>query len=145
MYYADDINAVIARIIEDDILPRGKYSKIGTQFFAELTYPGFLRNPGTGGDIIPPTPVWAPFLVQSPETGTLKSLDGGWWVDETYFHGRPVYPGQSIMANIEAPPRRLPVPVGLRRPLCLRTFGMLLASTLRMRKPSQSLLQRHPV
>lgn len=71
--------------------------------FAELSHPGFLRNPGAGGDIIPPTPAWAPFLVQNPVTGTLKSPDGTWWVDETYFHGRPVYPGQSITANVEAP------------------------------------------
>ena len=71
--------------------------------FASLTHPGFLRNPAEGGDIIPPTPAWAPFLVMNPTTGTLKSPDGRWWVDETYFHGRPVYPGQSITANIEAP------------------------------------------
>ena len=71
--------------------------------FAEIKHPGFLRNPGTGGDIIPPTPAWSVFLVQNPVTGTLKSPDGNWWVDETYFHGRPVFPGESITANVEAP------------------------------------------
>ena len=71
--------------------------------FAEVRHPGLLRNPGTGGDIIPPTPAWSGFQVQNPVTGTLKSPDGNWWVDETYFHGRPVYPGKSFTANIEAP------------------------------------------
>ena len=71
--------------------------------FAELEFPGFLRNPSNGGDIIPPTPKWNPFLVLNPETGTLKTPDGRWWVDQTYFHGRPVYPGESIEANVEAP------------------------------------------
>ena len=73
------------------------------QNFAELEFPGFLRNPSNGGDIIPPTPKWSPFLVLNPETGTLKSPDGRWWVDQTYFHGRPVYPGESIEASVEAP------------------------------------------
>ncbi len=71
--------------------------------FAEVRFPGFLRNPGAGGDIIPPTPVWAPFLTLNPETGTLKSPDGSWWVDQTYFHGQPIQPGQSLVAEIEAP------------------------------------------
>ncbi len=72
--------------------------------FPKLQFPGFLRNPlTTGGDIIPPTPAWGPFLVLNPETGTLKAPDGNWWVDQTYFHGRPVPPGQSIVANVEAP------------------------------------------
>ena len=42
MHYADDINAVIARVIEDDILPRGKYPKIWAQVFPELTYPWII-------------------------------------------------------------------------------------------------------
>lgn len=71
--------------------------------FAEVRFPGFLRNPGAGGDIIPPTPVWAPFLTLNPETGTLQAPDGSWWVDQTYFHGMPVPPGGSIIAEIEAP------------------------------------------
>ncbi len=69
----------------------------------ELTYPGFLKNPSSGGDIIPPTPVWMPFLAMHPETGTLKDPDGNWWVDQTYLHGRPVFGKGSIVANIEAP------------------------------------------
>jgi len=72
--------------------------------FPTLQFPGFLRNPlSNGGDIIPPTPKWGPFLVLNPETGTLKGPDGNWWVDQTYFHGRPVLPGESIVANVEAP------------------------------------------
>ena len=71
--------------------------------FPEVRFPGFLRNPGSGGDIIPPTPVWAPFLALNPETGTLKAPDGSWWVDQTYLHGTPIAPGQSIVAEIEAP------------------------------------------
>ncbi len=46
---------------------------------------------------------WAAFLVFNPVTGTLKAPDGSWWVDQTYFHGRPVPPNQSIVANVEAP------------------------------------------
>ena len=71
--------------------------------FANLTFPGFLRNPSSGGDIIPPTPVWAPFLALHPDTGTLLTPDGGWWVDKTYLHGRPVPPAAAIVATIEAP------------------------------------------
>lgn len=73
------------------------------EMFPELNFPGFLRNPSEGGDLIPPTPVWAPFLTLNPETGTLRAPDGRYWVDYTYFHGRPVDPNSSIVANIEAP------------------------------------------
>ena len=73
------------------------------QKFARLEFPGFLRNLGNGGDIIPPTPKWSPFLVLSPETGTLQNPDGSWWEAQTFFHGRPVYPGESTEANVEAP------------------------------------------
>lgn len=69
----------------------------------ELTHPGFLKNPGKGGDIIPPTPIWMPFLAMNPETGTLKDPQGNWWVDQTYLHGRPVFGRGSIVASIEAP------------------------------------------
>lgn len=71
--------------------------------FAELKFPGFLRNPSDGGDIIPPTPVWAPFLTMNPETGTLRAQDGSYWTNRTYFHGRPIDPGSAIIAEIEAP------------------------------------------
>jgi len=71
--------------------------------FPELNFPGFLRNPTNGGDIIPPTPTWAPFLTLNPETGSLLDPEGNYWVDSTYFHGRPVHPGRSIVANVEAP------------------------------------------
>ena len=71
--------------------------------FAELKFPGFLRNPGPGGDIIPPTPIWAPFLTLNPETGTLEAPDGRYWTDYTYFHGRPIDPNGSIVALVESP------------------------------------------
>ena len=86
-------------------MPEGMLTKHPNQAsFAEQTFPGFLRNPNsTGGDIIPPTPPWAPYLTLNPETGTLLDLDGTWWVDQTYFHGRPVLPQESFAADVEAP------------------------------------------
>jgi len=72
--------------------------------FPELNFPGFLRNPSAeGGDIIPPTPAWAPFLALNPETGTLFAPDGSYWVNQTYLHGRPIMPGTSIVAIVEGP------------------------------------------
>lgn len=69
----------------------------------ELAFPPFLRNPDPeGGDIIPPTPVWAPFLFLNPNDGTLKNGDG-YWVDETYIHGAPVEANDDITATIENP------------------------------------------
>ena len=38
-----------------------------------------------------------------PVAGVEIKWYGNWWVDETYFHGRPVYPGESITAKVEAP------------------------------------------
>ncbi len=68
-------------------------------------YPGFLQNDcdAAGGDIIPPTPDWGPFLVLHPETGCLEDPAGGFWVDKTYFHGRPVPANCSIDVNVELP------------------------------------------
>ena len=71
--------------------------------FAELKFPGFLRNPSDGGDIIPPTPVWAPFLTMNPETGTLRAPNGRYWTNYTYFHGRPIDPNSAIFTEVEAP------------------------------------------
>jgi hypothetical protein len=71
--------------------------------FSLLQFPDFLRNPTNGGDIIPPTPRWMPFLALNPETGTLKGTDGRYWVDHTFLHGRPVADNSSIVATIEAP------------------------------------------
>ena len=75
----------------------------------ELRFPPFLRNPNpnAGGDILPPTPAWKPFLFLSPENGTLfidaNDESQGYWVDLTYAHGTPVYANQSLTANIEMP------------------------------------------
>jgi len=71
--------------------------------YANLTFPAFLRNPGAGGDIIPPTPTWAPLLTHNPITGTLYDPDGRAWVDSTYFHGRPIDGNSSMVVEIEAP------------------------------------------
>ena len=71
--------------------------------FATLNFPGFLRNPGSGGDIIPPTPIWAPFLTLNPTTGTLYDEEGNPWVDQTYFHGRPIFADSEIDVTIESP------------------------------------------
>ncbi|MFQ5715936.1 MAG: hypothetical protein ACE5GQ_02415 [Nitrospinales bacterium] len=68
-----------------------------------LRFPPFLRNPGTGGDIIPPTPVWKPFLWISPNTGTLVDSDGSYWADKTYSHGTPITGGETLNANLEMP------------------------------------------
>lgn len=74
-----------------------------------LWFPPFLRNPdpSSGGDIIPPTPAWKPFLFINPDNGTLfidpSNPSKGYWVDRTYAHGAPVYAGQSRTATIEAP------------------------------------------
>jgi len=69
----------------------------------ELRFPPFLRNPNpSGGDVIPPTPTWKPFLWINPKTGDLK--DGaGYWVDKTYAHGTPIPAGEALEVRIEAP------------------------------------------
>ncbi|RMF68548.1 MAG: T9SS C-terminal target domain-containing protein [Calditrichaeota bacterium] len=73
-----------------------------------LWFPPFLRNPNpNGGDIIPPTPAWKPFLYLNPRNGTLfldpSDPGQGYWVDKTYAHGAPVYAGESLTATIEEP------------------------------------------
>ncbi|MCB1057134.1 MAG: hypothetical protein KDD11_16650 [Acidobacteria bacterium] len=77
----------------------------------ELHFPPFLRNPAQGqtgaGDIIPPTGAWRPFLWLNPYNGTIyldpEDKSKGYWADLTYIHGRPVFAGSSISANIELP------------------------------------------
>jgi len=73
-----------------------------------LRFPPFLRNPNpNGGDIIPPTPVWKPFLYINPTNGTLfnNGIDAsdGYWTDLTYAHGAPISAGTAITAMIESP------------------------------------------
>ncbi len=82
-----------------------------------LRFPPFLRNPNTeGGDIIPPTPIWKPFLWINPNNGTLFLKDDtevepvnptdpatAYWADRTYAHGRPIPGGTSLDATVEAP------------------------------------------
>ena len=77
----------------------------------ELRFPPFLRNPAQGeagaGDIIPPTGAWRPFLWINPHNGTLyndpEDLSKGYWADQTYGHGAPVYAGQTRTATVELP------------------------------------------
>lgn len=73
-----------------------------------LRFPPFLRNPNpNGGDIIPPTPVWKPFLYINPANGTLfidpAQPELGYWSDLTYAHGAPISANSSLSATIEAP------------------------------------------
>jgi hypothetical protein len=72
-----------------------------------LWFPPFLRNPNpNGGDILPPTPAWKPFLYLNPHNGTLfidpNDPSKGFWTDLTYAHGTPIAGGQSLNAHIEA-------------------------------------------
>ena len=75
----------------------------------ELRFPPFLRNPNQaiGGDIIPPTWVWKPFLWINPYNGTLyndpEDPSKGYWADRTYSHGRPISAGAVMKLNIEMP------------------------------------------
>ncbi len=74
-----------------------------------LWFPPFLRNPDpvSGGDIIPPTPAWKPFLWTNPANGTLwidpNDPSQGAWADLTYSHGAPIAPGAGLSATIESP------------------------------------------
>ncbi|MEF8843135.1 MAG: hypothetical protein V5A62_16170 [Haloarculaceae archaeon] len=92
-----------------DVHPRGLTNMdVDGDGKEELVFPKFLRNPAdNGGDIIPPTPLWAPFLFLDPENGTLfeNGTDGsdGYWIDETYSQGAPVPANGDIGAEIEAP------------------------------------------
>lgn len=72
----------------------------------ELIFPKFLRNPSSsGGDIIPPTKLWAPFLFLDPENGTLfeNGRDGGdgYRIDATNAQGAPVPADTDITATVE--------------------------------------------
>ncbi len=74
-----------------------------------LWFPPFLRNPNAagGGDIIPPTAAWKPFLWINPANGTLfidpADPGRGYWADLTYSHGAPIAGGGVLNATIEAP------------------------------------------
>ncbi|GJL65618.1 MAG: hypothetical protein NPIRA05_05890 [Nitrospirales bacterium] len=88
----------VAKMPEEELTHHPNQEGFPTQQF-----PGFLRNPDpNGGDLIPPTPAWKPYIALNPATGELED-DGGYWVDKTYLHGRPVKGHSSIEANIEAP------------------------------------------
>jgi len=77
----------------------------------ELRFPPFLRNPAQAqagaGDIIPPTGAWRPFLWLHPENGTIwndpNDPSKGFWADQTYSHGAPVFAGSSLDATVELP------------------------------------------
>ncbi len=77
----------------------------------QLRFPPFLRNPDqvspNAGDIIPPTWVWKPFLWINPHNGTLyndpNDHSKGYWADQTYSHGRPLWAGEDKVITIEMP------------------------------------------
>ncbi len=75
----------------------------------ELRFPPFLRNPNQveGGDIIPPTWPWKPFLWLNPKNGTIymdpEDKSKGYWADQTYSHGAPIFAGEDIILSIEMP------------------------------------------
>ncbi len=74
-----------------------------------LWFPPFLRNPdpASGGDVIPPTPAWKPFLWINPNNGTLfinpDDPSAGYWADLTFAHGAPIPAGGELNATIESP------------------------------------------
>ncbi len=73
-----------------------------------LLFPTFLMNPNkNGGDIIPPTAAWEPFLYFSPFNGTIyidpDEPEKGHWADLTYAHGKPVQALSDIEINVEMP------------------------------------------
>ncbi|HIE65377.1 MAG: hypothetical protein ABGX83_06600 [Nitrospira sp.] len=79
---------------------------------SSLRFPPFLRNPdANGGDIIPPTPIWKPFLWINPNNGSLLINPNAnvsdptteYWADKTYAHGRPIAGGRTLDATVEAP------------------------------------------
>ena len=75
----------------------------------ELRFPPFLRNPDQvqGGDIIPPTWTWKPFLWINPNNGTIymdpEDESKGYWADQTYSHGAPIFAGEDKVITIEMP------------------------------------------
>jgi len=98
----------------------------------ELRFPPFLRNPAQGdptaGDIIPPTGAWETFTWFNPavvdSAAVTLPLDtdaefarallnnpaedpmdppSGYWVDATFAHGAPVFPGGTLDARVELP------------------------------------------
>lgn len=93
--------------------PNGVYNidSDGDGINDELHFPPFLRNPAQGqtgaGDVVPPTGAWRPFLWVNPYNDTLyidpSDKSKGYWADLTYSHGRPVFAGTSITADIELP------------------------------------------
>ncbi|MEF8843136.1 MAG: hypothetical protein V5A62_16175 [Haloarculaceae archaeon] len=90
-----------------DVHPRGLTNMdVDGDGEEELVFPKFLHNPAdAGGDIIPPTPLWAPFLFLDPENGTLfeNGTDGsdGYRIDETYAQGAPVAANGDRTATVE--------------------------------------------
>ena len=60
-----------------------------------LLFPAWLRNPSAlGGDLIPSTPLWMPFLYRNPNNGTAwinpADHDQGPWIDQSFAFGQPV-------------------------------------------------------
>lgn len=75
----------------------------------QLRFPAWLRNPDpAGGDLIPSTLAWEPFLYLNPSNGTVwldpANPDDGLWADRSYAFGEPVPAASS--ANLEVVAKR---------------------------------------
>lgn len=73
-----------------------------------LLFPDWMRNPSAqGGDLIPSTPLWQPFLYRNPWNGTiwLNPLDHsqGLWADQTFAFGEPLAPASASTFTIRRP------------------------------------------
>lgn len=80
----------------------------GDQVYDALIFPAWMRNPATaGGDLIPTTPDFEPFLWLSPENGTpwLDPADraAGPWAARTYGFGMPVAAGAAESFTVVRP------------------------------------------
>lgn len=73
-----------------------------------LLFPDWLRNPSSsGGDLIPASREWEPFLFVNPNNGT-PYLDPnqpqlGLWVDQTFAFGQPIAAQSATIITVRRP------------------------------------------
>ncbi len=83
------------------------YDSDGDGVDDQLRFPPWLRNPGpSGGDLIPATPAWEPFLYLNPANGT-PYLDparprDGLWSDRSFAFGAPLAAGANLAVEVIA-------------------------------------------
>ena len=70
-----------------------------------LVFPAWMRNPDPqGGDFVPATPAFEPFLYLSPENGTIwvdpLNPQLGYWSDRSYAFGAPVAAGANVAVEV---------------------------------------------